>query len=150
MEVNFKLYSPPQSVNSAFYRNRQRTQKTRLWSKSIHDQLSSPKLKKEIERFTRAFSPLKHCIRLTIEFYIPREKFFTKKGYISRKSTDLDNCLKLLIDTVFDPRFFKRELFNFNIDDTFIQTIIASKHAADKHSIKIKVERMDLHQPLLL
>ena len=144
MEVSFKLHSPPCSVNSAYYRNKIRTQKTRNWSQSIHNQLSEPSLKKQIEAFTASFKPLKHCLKLSIEFYIPREKYFTKKGHISRKSVDLDNCLKLLIDTVFDPRFFKRELFNFNIDDTFIQTIEASKHPADKHSIKLKVSIKDL------
>ena len=144
MEVTFKLNSPPCSVNSAYYRNKIRTQKTRKWSKSIHDQLSEPTLKKQIEKLTKAFNKHKHCIELTLEFYIPREKYYTKKGYISRFSTDLDNCLKLLIDTLFDPRFFKRDLFNFNIDDTFIQTINASKHPADKYATKIKVKINDL------
>ena len=140
MEINFKLNSPPCSVNSAYYRNKKRTQKTRKWSENIHKQLSEPMLKKKIEAFTKAFNPLKHCIKLTIEFYIPREKYFTKKGYISRLSTDLDNCLKLLIDTLFDPRFFKRDLFNLNIDDQFIQTIVASKHPSDVYSTRIRVE----------
>lgn len=144
MEVKFKLNNEPCSVNSAYFKNRVRTQKTRNWSKSIHDQLSEPMLKKKIEKLTKQFNPLKHCLELSIEFYIPREKYFTKKGYISRFSFDLDNCLKLLIDTLFDPRFFKRELFNFNIDDTFIQTIKASKHPADKYATKIKVKINDL------
>ena len=90
-----------------------------------------------------AFSPLKHALHVTLCFYIPREKFYTKEGKISRRSTDLDNCIKLLLDTVFDPRFFKRELFNFNIDDQFITDLAPIKRPADLFSIGIEVQILD-------
>lgn len=143
MKINFKLNNSPCSVNSAYYRNKVRTQKTRNWSDSIHKQLSSPSLKKEIESFTKAFKPLKHCIEVSLIFYTPHDKFYTKKGNISRKSMDLDNCIKLLLDTLLDPRFFKRDLFNFNIDDQFVTDLPTYKRPADKHSIVISISILD-------
>ena len=140
MKVIFKLKNKAQSVNSGYYKNRTRTQSTRKWSLDIHDQLSDPLLKQNIERLREGFNPLSHSLSVTICYYIPHDKFYTKKGNISRKSGDLDNCIKLLLDTVFDPRFFKRDLFNFNIDDQFITDLPTKKRPADKYSISLEVE----------
>ena len=143
MIVELKLNNSPCSVNSAYYRNKVRTQKTRNWSESIHAQLTAPSLKKSIESFRKAFKPSKHSLSVTLCFYIPHEKFYTKAGNVSRRSTDLDNCIKLLLDTLLDPRFFKRDLFNFNIDDQYVTDLPTMKRPADKHSISIIVQILD-------
>ena len=61
----------------------------------------------ELKQFVDAYDPTQFCIHLDAYFYIQKDEFFTKaksksnpRIEISRNSLDLDNCLKITIDTM--------------------------------------------------
>ena len=44
-------------------------------------------------------------IRLIFHWYTPKEKLLTQKGHISGRSMDVDNCLKIPTDCLFDKKY---------------------------------------------
>ena len=150
----------PLSINSAFYRNRKLTEKARLYRRDILTQLQSQL--SNITPITKEFNPLKHCLKVTYTFYTPTEFFFTKKGALSHRSQDLDNCLKLLTDFIFNTKYdtdwlrskgrTERALYgslsslsNVAIDDKYLQEINALKlPSKDEYSIQIDISIKDL------
>lgn len=65
-------------------------------------------LQTELKLFAEEFDPTKNAIHVDAYFYINKEEFFTKpksiknpRVEISRHSLDLDNCLKIAMDSIF-------------------------------------------------
>jgi len=144
LEINLK--SPSFSINSAYYKNRKRTTECRKWGKRIHNQLEV--YRKEFDAFRAEFDPIKHAIQVTLDFNIPHGTLFTKRdGSISKFSKDLSNVEKLLIDLVFDTRYYDRGLPSLSIDDKFIVSLISRKKLSlnDEHQIKIVISRVNLN-----
>jgi hypothetical protein len=132
----------PVSINSMYYRNRKLTENARKSRSIILTQLQS--YLDGIETLSSDFNPLKHGFKVSYTFYIPEDIYFTKKGAISNRSQDLDNCLKLLTDCLFNPKYdttwlksrtrrYKplyngiTTLHNVGIDDRFISSLSAKK-----------------------
>lgn len=155
----------PISINSAYYRNRKITEKARIFRSKFLIQLQSQlSTLKEIQD---KFDPLKHCLAFSFTFGIPNEYFFTKKGTLSHRSQDLDNCLKLIIDFVCNTRYdttwllnrFPKEkrlfgslkqLGNLAIDDKVIQEIYATKVPDSAYTITISIDLLNLPSPYSL
>jgi len=125
MVLNLTLNAPPFSINKAYYRRGNRTTEYREWTQNIHDQLDS--FSDEITAFREAFAPTKHALSVRIIHFLPSSKLYTKSGKISRRSKDLSNVEKTLIDVLFDPRYFKRGFSTLNLDDTFIVNLNSFK-----------------------
>ena len=123
------------TVNNARYRNGNRTREARDYSDDIHTQLHQ--YRDKIEKFRKKFSNLPDnykALHLDINILVPQGKFYTLKGAISRKSIDLDNYLKLLIDAIMDSRYDNRyikslgtEVMNLDMDDKYIVSMFAQK-----------------------
>ena len=149
----------PISINSAFYRNRKLTDKARLFRASFLIQLQD-----QLEQFSdiqSTFDPLLHCLSVTYTFYTPNEFFFTKKGILSHRSQDLDNCVKLITDFIFNTKYnsdwlnSKRgrekslygslsSLSNCGIDDKYIQKMPLEKLPNLTYGIVVDIELKDL------
>jgi len=89
---------------------------------------------------------------------MPPEVFFTKKGNISIRSKDLDNCIKILQDSLFNKKYnqpswlssrkgYEKSLYkgidaihNLFIDDINIQEFTASKIPDKEHNITIEIQ----------
>lgn len=130
--INFIINSPPFSINNAYYRNRTRTQECRKWANPILLQLQCPSVQKKLTLIREVFDRKIHSLHLNLSFFIPSSKFYTKAGHISRKSMDLSNIEKLLIDLIFDKRYNDRiidevSITNLNLDDTFVTQLISNK-----------------------
>lgn len=139
LEIN--LNSPSFSINSAYYRNRKRTTECRKWGKKIHDQLE--KYRKDFDLFRSKFDPIKHAIQVTLDFYVPIERFYTKDNKVSRRSKDLSNIEKLLLDLIFDKRYYERDLPSLNIDDTLITILLSRKRPTlGKDRIEVVIEKI--------
>jgi Holliday junction resolvase RusA-like endonuclease len=145
MNINFVLNSKAFSINKYYYRNRKRTQEARKWADEIHEQLYKSDIQNQIKKMRESFDALSHVISITYTFRIPVDKFFTKKGHVSRRSMDLTNVEKTITDLIFDPRYFERDgIPNLCIDDQNIVECISRKVPAEKYSIDVSIKLLDI------
>lgn len=139
---SFSIDAPPFSINSAYYLKsfkgssptKVRTKECREWGDKILVQLY--RIKKDIEIFRAQFDDKNEAVSISLNFKIPKDKFYTKEGIISLRSNDLTNVEKLLVDILFDSRFNDRHLndikvINFNINDKLIVDLTSSKRPTD-------------------
>ena len=143
-----KLNAPPFSINKAHYRNGNRTNACRKWGDAILEQLEA--YEEEINEFRSQYEPLicTHSLKVELIFEQPRSLMFKTskpdRGKLSRRGSDLSNIEKMLIDLIFDPRFFKRGACNLNLDDTLISTLISKKRQSPNNKsytwVKISME----------
>lgn len=149
MHISFTLNSPPFSINSAHYRNGNRTQKCRKWADKIFYQLLDPQVQAQLEAMRKTFDQTAHQFSVDLTFYIPSSKYFTKSGKISCNSMDLSNIEKLLIDLIFDKRFHGRKLgkeviSNLAIDDAYITELRSRKLPSSSYSIRVQITLSEL------
>lgn len=98
-----------------------------------------------LEKIKQEFNPKKHALGLRVVFGIPKEYLFTKSGSISRRSFDVDNCLKLPIDFLCNSKYVGRvinstSINNLAIDDQFICNIVAQKCIYSSFTLFITIE----------
>ena len=143
MQLEINLNSSPFSVNSAYYKNRQRTQKCRQWGINIHNQiLHNEALIADMSAFrTKVESAIDTtCLSVNITFFVPDTKLFTKSGKVSRRSMDLSNVEKLLIDLIFDKRYYERDdIPTLCLDDTLITKLTSKKVASWDNEPHIRI-----------
>jgi len=137
MKLELLFNSPPFSVNSSHYRNGNRTKKCRKWGDQILAQLEQ--YSDSIDLFREQFNKLEHSLETELIFMYPREFLFTAQGYISRRSMDCSNIEKLIIDLIFDNRFFERDHNNLNLDDTLVTKQTSCKVLSPDNEYKILV-----------
>lgn len=101
-----KLKSKPISTNSAYYkRNRAFNEATRKWRANFFKELMRDANQKVIDDIKSAFNPDKHALRVSFTWYQPRDILFTNSGNLSLRSMDVDNCLKIPTDCLFDQKY---------------------------------------------
>ena len=101
-----KLKSKPISTNSAYYkRNRAFNENTRKWRASFFKELMRDSNQQVIENIKKAFNPEKHALKVELIWHQPRDILFTNSGTLSLRSMDVDNCLKIPIDCLFDQKY---------------------------------------------
>lgn len=135
--LTLKFNAPPFSVNKAHYRNGNRTKECRAWGDLILEQLAP--FEDEIETFRASFDKLNQSLNTELIFLYPSSILLTKKGYVSRRSSDLSNIEKMLVDLIFDPKFFERGANNLNLDDTLVTSQISKKRLSPDDSYQIIV-----------
>lgn len=129
---------PPFSINSYYYRTRQRTKEARLWANDIFRTLAN--YKEDILEFRSNFDVTQHSLGLELVFTYPQNIFYTKQNTISSKTMDITNVEKPILDLLTHPRYNERPLpegcLNLNIDDKFITEMHSTKQAGKEYSIK--------------
>jgi Holliday junction resolvase RusA-like endonuclease len=90
--------------------------------------------KAEVFEFETNTSVYEHYLKCSIIIYMPN--LITKKGYVSHRSTDLDNCSKFLLDSIF-AHFDK-------LDDAMICDLVMYKRQRKDASIEVILDRGDL------
>lgn len=140
MRISFKLKSPPFSINKAYYkRSKTRTAQCREWGDNILNQLQNP-LIQTMFKSMQAVMPKYPLIGVMLEFQSPVDVLYTKQGGVSRRSMDLTNIEKLLIDLIFDSRFHDRGTPNLNIDDKYIVDLHSSKRESPDEDFHILID----------
>lgn len=120
----------PFSINKAHYRNGVRTRENREWAHEVHKQIANcPQFINFKKQALKA-----SFFHVLLCFNIPQSKFYTKKGKISRLTSDLTNVEKGLVDVIFDKRFQGRvqddvKYVTLECDDTLITKLISEKRA---------------------
>jgi len=144
MKLEFIIDAPPFSINNAYYRNRQRNQKCRQWGDNILPQLE--KLDKKFTKFREYVNKRinTHSLDIEIIFYYPKEKLLTKTGKVSRNSMDLSNVEKLLIDLIYDKKYYERGNLNLNLDDCLNTGLTSKKRVSPngKYHIHVKIQTL--------
>lgn len=136
-KLTLKFNAPPFSVNKAHYRNGNRTTQCRAWGDLILEQIEN--YRDEIELFREQFDKLNQSLNTELIFLYPSSILLTKKGYVSRRSSDLSNIEKMLVDLIFDPKFFQRGTNNLNLDDTLVTSQLSKKRISPTDSYQIIV-----------
>jgi Holliday junction resolvase RusA-like endonuclease len=164
MKVTFKLKSKPISTNNAYYaRNRSFNEKARQWRYNFLKQLQNDYNQKQIDTIRNHFDPTKHMLSVVFTWFQPQAKLITKKGHLSLASMDVDNCLKIPTDCLFDQKYndvwlskrkgreselyndFKH-LRNLRLNDKFIFSTTSIKFPSmdDQYHCSIDVEIVPL------
>ena len=152
MDIHFTINASPFSINKAYYkRSFTRTEQCRAWGDSVLAQLQAERIQADFEAL-RACCETRHGLEAHLTFHIPAKLFYTKKGEISRRSQDLSNVEKMLIDLIFDERYCGRELDdgqvinNLSLDDKLIVKLVSEKKPTEG-SAQIEVTLRSLHPP---
>lgn len=137
-----KFIIKPMSVNSMYFRNRKYNTEARAYRTNFLEQLQSDCNQSYLDSIKSKFDKNKHYLSISFIFHIPKNKFFTKKGYISRNSMDLDNRLKPIIDFICSAKYNDRGYVNLDIDDQFIGELSALKRPSinDEYQVFISLE----------
>lgn len=137
MKIELKLHSKPISTNSAYYkRNNSFNEGSRKWRAKFLSELQSDCNQIAMKKLAKYFTPEKHMIRVCFTWFQPIETILTKAGTLSLRSMDVDNCLKIPTDCIFDAKYNDKwlslrkgreaslysitSLSNLNINDKFI------------------------------
>lgn len=151
MIVSFSIKIKPFSVNKAYYKNRQLTQEARTWREDFLLSMQRKEVLQQMRSLKQLWSPSKHCLSVSYDFFYPSNILYTKKGEVSKRSMDLTNIEKLVQDNLFEHRYNGREIDgvvieNFDIDDKFIVSLRSQKlaHSQPYHEILITVELLPL------
>lgn len=106
MKIELKLKSKPISTNSAYYkRNKSFNEASRTWRSNFFSELQSDYNQNEIKKMKKYFNPKKHMLRVCFTWYQPIDLILTKSGELSLRSMDVDNCLKIPTDCIFDKKY---------------------------------------------
>ena len=106
MKIQLKLKSGPISTNSAYYkRNKSFNDGTRQWRYNFFKELQSAPNLKAMKKVRDYFNPKLHMVRVCFTWFQPIDKILTKSGELSLRSMDVDNCLKIPTDCVFDKKY---------------------------------------------
>ena len=91
--------------------------------------------RKKFKNLAEEFVHGEHALRMTYIWYMPEDRFFTKKKLINKKSGDVDNLVKPINDIIFK----ELELHNSVIDDALVLDCRSVKRPAEKWSIVLQI-----------
>lgn len=151
MHAHISIKLEPFTSNKAHYKySKNLTAEARTYREEFWKQLNTEPNLSNLKRIKGNFDPKKHELHVKYVFHLAYEKFFTKEGKISARSPDLDNCIKLVQDFLFNERYGKKHLkklnyVNVGIDDRYITNIEMKKAPIQGLPfIEIQVEIHDL------
>ena len=99
------------SLNNAYQtKDRRKKVETQQWLYELKVQFL--KQKHKIDKIKSLFDGRIHCLECEYVYFVPVEKFFTKKGMINQRAGDTSNFAKLPDDKIFNDIL--------GIDDGFI------------------------------
>lgn len=108
------------------------TKKAKDYKNWIRQSLLSKKA--DIFKFETNFSIYEHGLACCVVVWLP--DLITQKRTINRRSIDIDNCLKCLIDGIF-AQFDK-------LDDKMICDLFVQKRKAEEFSVDFTLHKVDL------
>lgn len=106
VKIQLKLKTNPISTNSAYYkRNRSFNENSRKWRANFFKELHKKSNQVPMAKFKKHFNPDKHMIKVSFTWFQPYTTLFTQSGHLSLRSMDVDNCLKIPTDCLFDAKY---------------------------------------------
>ena len=124
------------SINSAYYKKSfSKTVECRRWESQILAKLTTPGNREILRRLRESADIKKFGYGVYIKYEIPAKNFWNQKKTISRKSMDLSNVEKLLIDLIFGD-----DTVGIGVDDTNIIQLVSEKHPSTTYRIIVQVK----------
>lgn len=131
MEVSLTVPGRGFSVNQTYYRNRAtKTAEARAWEANMAAMLDEHKCLTEFADAWKA-NPTNTGIEVRLRFNYPAHVFYTKDKMLSNKAFDVDNCAKILLDTLFGTRL--------QINDKNVTKLVLEKAAGPMYNIDISL-----------
>lgn len=95
------------SVNNMFYAEKRfgLNADARIWVDTLCHLLSKPDNAKKMSELRDTFDPKTQAYAIQIKSYIPKDIYYTKDGKLSRRSFDITNVEKPLVDVLFLDKF---------------------------------------------
>jgi Holliday junction resolvase RusA-like endonuclease len=151
----------PVSVNSGYFRNRSLNDDSRKVRARILRELTL-QYSSNLNKFRSQYDPKTMALSVSMTFY--RSVFFNKNGTISIRSKDLDNCIKITQDALFNKRYTDEWLslrkraekllygsltsvLNIGIDDINIVTLNLNKKPFTQDLLTVEVRLVPLPDP---
>lgn len=136
--IPFKAYS----INDYYYNDRKhgKRKEAKEWEYQVNWQLKNY----DFSEFRNSFNPKTDALKVDITYYY--SNFYTKAGNLNKKTYDLSNCEKPLIDLIFNPVNHGPAPYkspNLNIDDCNIIEMNVKK-LPGKESIEIVISTIKL------
>lgn len=151
--ISFKLHIEPFSINSMYYKkNFGKTKEAKIWSRNVFFNMDTPEIRALFATFREEFDPQQHGIFVELDWYLTKQKLFTKKGHLSAKSPDITNIEKPFVDLIFLPKYFKLDppegFPNLNVDDKYLIGQRSMKHVSPTGSpyVIVNISLIDLSQ----
>lgn len=152
MIINFTIYGlKPVSINNAYYKyNKTLNKKAREYRSDLLHQLTAHRAAMDL--FSSQFDKNRHAIACSIAFMMPKDQYIAKSSdEISHRSGDIDNNNKLMLDFIFNEKYYGKPMgtytsYNLNIDDKFIVALNTSKGTNDlieDYELRISVSIID-------
>lgn len=140
MRRSFTLPLKPFSVNAMYFgRSNGKTAACRDFERLFCYELGKTGPSTALAELRAAFQPGKHCYRMRLLWYSPKNILLTKDGALSSRAFDVTNFEKLAVDLVFQPSYFVQGAPNLNIDDKHLMTLTSGKRCGSGGGFKIVV-----------
>ena len=135
-------------------RNKKYNEKARDYRDQFFEGLCLDSNQKYFQALKSQFDKHKHYLSVSFNFKLPKDQLLTKQGYLSRKSMDADNLLKLPCDFLTAKKYSIENGYpcnNLMLDDQFFGTIQVTKSESpdQNYYIFIKIEVLPLSDLLL-
>jgi hypothetical protein len=107
MRRKFTLPIKGLSINSMFYGDKRHglTQDARLWVDTVCHLLRNKDNATKMSELRSAFNIKTDAYAVQIKAYVPKEIYYTKDGKMSRRSFDITNTEKPLVDVLFLEKY---------------------------------------------
>lgn len=162
-KFSLKLKTKPISTNNAYYRkNGSFTKDARRWRYNFMKEIMHGSNQSQIKEIKKIFDKKLHHLKVTYTWHQPKDKLFTKNGHISLQSFDVDNCIKIPQDCLFDKRYnntwlkkrSKNEqaiykglttLNNLQLGDQFITSVTSNKTVSPTNNYELIIS-IEVHE----
>ena len=113
------------SINSTYYGNKLHgmTAEAKDWFSTVLHVLSKAENKKALSELREAFKPLKNAYAFQIKVFTPENLYYTKDGKLSRRSVDVSNFEKSILDVFCLEKYPN----NLQTDDCVVKSCHSTK-----------------------
>lgn len=123
------------SINSMHTRDYGLTAAAREWIETVKHILSKSENAQKMSELREAFDPLKNAYAVQIKAFVPKEYYYTKDGKLSRRSYDVTNTEKPLVDVLFLEKYG----VGLMIDDCVLKVCHSTKLPSTDDKWKIEI-----------
>lgn len=137
MRRKFVLPIKGLSINNTYYGNAAHGMKPEAqdWFRTATHVLNRPENSAGLKELREAFKPNKHAYFFHIRAFIPKEFYYTKEGKLSRRSFDVSNFEKSILDVFCLDKYAG----NLQTDDCVVKGQTSIKLPSPDNTWKIEV-----------
>jgi hypothetical protein len=138
MRRKFSLPIKGISINSLHYNDKRHGMRpeAKEWVDTVTFLLRQTKNAQAMTELREAFDASKHAYAIQIKAHVPRHIYYTKEGKLSRRSFDITNTEKPLVDVL----FLEKYKVGLLIDDCVLKSCHSVKVPSTDDTWKIEIQ----------